>query len=242
MNFQRSRHIMPWISMVILLLLVSNDISVYAQEGMGTSKRDERRKSIPLDKLKIRLEDPKREQMMQPERVIDTIGVKKGESVADVGAGTGFFSFRLATRVGVEGKVYAVEIEDELLTYIRNKVEKSKVSNIIPVKSSDFDPNLPPASCDKILLVNSYAYFSDPVAFMRNIRKALKPGGLVAVIDLDEDKVKEKRKAIKKNLPVKGKLRLASEVVDEMKRAGFVLRETHDFLDSRHFLVFNAIE
>lgn len=240
MDYQRSRNIMHWISMVILLLLASNNVSVYAQEG--TSTLEKRRKSIPLDKLKLKLEDPKREQMMQPDRVIDAIGVGKGDSVADVGAGTGFFSFRLATKVGVEGKVYAVDIEDELLAYIRKKMEKNKVTNIIPVKSSASDPNLPQASCDKILLVNSYAYFSDPVAFMKNIRKALKKGGLVAIIDLDEAKVKEKRKLIKKKLPLPENLRLTSEVIDEMKRAGFVLRESHDFLNSRHFLVFSAIE
>jgi ubiquinone/menaquinone biosynthesis C-methylase UbiE len=226
--------------MVILLLLVSNNVSVYAQEGVRN--REDFRKKIPVDELMIRLEDSKREQSIQPERVIDVLGVKKGETVADVGAGTGYFSFRLAALVGVEGKVYAVEIEDELLEYIRNKMDKNKVTNIIPIKSSESDPKLPPASCNKILLANTYGYLSDPVTFMKTIRKALKPGGLVAIIDLDEDKVKEKRKSIKKTLPVQTKLRFASEVIDEMKRAGFVLRESHDFLDSRHFLIFSVIE
>ncbi len=242
MNYDRFRKIFFWISVVTLAILLIGSASSFAEEKRTIYEK--RRNSIPLDKLKVRLEDPKREEKMQPARVIEVFGVKKGESIADVGAGTGFFAFRLANTVGAEGKVYAVEIEDELLDYIRNKMEQNKVTNIIPVKSSDTDANLPPASCDKILLVNSYAYFSDPIGFMKALRKALKPGGTVGVIDLDEDKVAEKRKAIKKPLPPhvmkQGELKHAKDVVDEMKLAGFTLQASHDFLDTRHFLIFSV--
>jgi len=215
--------------MTVVLLLLNQSISIYAQELVPT--REERRKLIPIDKLIKHLEKPKRDQSLQLDMVMNILGVKKGDVVADVGAGTGVFSFRLASKVGMEGKVFAVEIEDGLIDYIRNKVEKNGVTNIIPVKSSESGPNLSPACCDKIVLVNTYNYFPDPIAFMINLRKALKPGGLVAIIDMDQSK----DKALKK-------LSVVSDVINDMKSSGFELRGSHDYVDGKYFLVFGAIE
>ena len=227
MNYKKLRNILYWAVMVIPLFLLTGNVSVYAQEEV--SKRAHNRKIVPVDKLINRLEDPKRKRLLQPERVLDVFGVKSGECVADVGAGSGYFTFLLAARVGGKGKVYAVEIEDELLDYIRRKTDESKVTNIIPLKSSESDPKLPLASCDKILLVSTYYYLEDPVAFMNNIRMALKPGGLVAIIGVDPTKVKATKKMI-----------TASEVIDDMKRAGLVLHESFNFLANKYFLVFGA--
>jgi protein-L-isoaspartate O-methyltransferase len=225
---------MHWILIqIILLLLVSFYIPAYSKEGPFT--REERRKLIPLNKLITKLETTKVEKEKQPEKVLNVLGIKQGEIIADIGAGTGFYAFRIADRVGSEGKVYAVEIEDELLDYIRNKMDKIKITNIIPIKSSDSGPNLPPlANCDKIIISNSYYYFKDPVMFMKNTLKALKPGGIVAIMDLDEAKVYKGSKQRKK-------LSLPSEVIEDMKSAGLELLESHDFLATRFFLVFKQI-
>ena len=221
---------MHWI-LIILLLFVGTTISAYAKEGPFT--REERRKLMPLNNLMTNLENTRVEKEKQPEKVLNILGIKQGEIIADVGAGTGFYTFRIADRVGIEGKIYAVEIEDELLDYIRTKMNKNKITNIIPIKSSDSGPNLPPlANCDKIIISNSYYYFKDPVMFMKNTLKALKPGGMVAIIDLDEAKI------YKGNSKQRKKLSLPSEVIEDMKSAGLEFVESHDFLATRFFLVF----
>jgi len=227
-NF-RLKHVICRITSVVLMLTIVNVLTGYAQENI--SKRETRRNSVPVDKLIKNLEDPKKELEKQSERVLDVFDVKMGDRVADVGAGTGLLAFKMSARVGAEGKVYAVEIEDELLNVIRAKIAKTKTENIIPIKSSETDTNLPLECCDKILLIGTYYYLEDPVIFMGNLRKSLDSGGLVGIINLDATKARVKTK--KSFVP-------ASKVIDEMRRAGFVLRESHNFLATRYFLVFSA--
>jgi ubiquinone/menaquinone biosynthesis C-methylase UbiE len=217
---------------LVLVVLGAPGTPLFAQDDV--SIRAQRRKLIPLDRLKVFLEAPKRVQVMQPGKVLDLLGVQKGETVADIGAGTGFFTFYMVERVGPEGKVYAVEIEDELLEFIRGKMAEQNIANIVPLKSAENTPNLPEASCDRILIANTYIYFEDPVLFMKNLRPALKAGGLVAIIEVDAEKVAAAQRKLL--LQVKGRLR--SEVIREMEDAGFRLRETYDFLEMRFFLIF----
>jgi len=165
------------------------------------------------------LEDPRREKENQVERVIETFGVSPGNAVADVGAGTGLFTFPLAVKVGGNGKVYAVEIVDEMLRHIGKKAKEYNLKNIQLVKSSESDPNLPHSSCDKIVVANTYHHIGDRVAFMTNLRKALKNGGSVAIIST--------LNAIK-----------PPKIISEMEQAGFKLYAKHDFLKNRLFLVF----
>lgn len=220
---------------IILLLVQVFSSSVQAEDQVST--RAQRRELIPLDRLKVFLDAPKRVQTMQPERIIGLLGVQQGETVADIGAGTGFFSLYMAAAVGTAGRVYAVEIEDELLAVIQEKIEKQNIPNIVPVKSSETAPNLPQGCCDRILIANTYIYFDDPVTFMKKVHQALQPEGTIGIVEVDAVKAQSKRKLL---LRTKG--RLAGEVIDEMKTAGFELRESYDFLESRFFLVFTRLD
>lgn len=218
------KHLFTWFAAAIIALLVSSAYTVFA-EDMG--KRRPARKPFAPSKIEKILESPQREQWQQPDRVIATLGLKNVAVVADIGAGSGYFTFLLAEAVGAAGKVYAVDIQEEMLEYIRQKMSRTGVMNIIPVKSTETDPRLPSSSCDRILLVNTYHELTEPIALMKNLRKALKPGGIVAII----------------NWRKMGKMPSISsdEIIEDMQIAGFVLSATHDFLERQYFLVFNPL-
>jgi ubiquinone/menaquinone biosynthesis C-methylase UbiE len=166
------------------------------------------------------LEDQTREKDNQPDRVIEVFGVRPGDVVADVGSGTGLFTFRLSDKVGKDGKVIAIDILDDMLAYIDGKMKEKGIANIRLVKSSASDPHLQPASCDKILVANTYQHIGDRAAFLDHLRKSLKANGTIAII------------SHKGTQP-------PADVIKEMERTGFKLRQKFDFLKNRFFLVFN---
>ena len=172
------------------------------------------------------LESPQREQWQQPDRVIRSLGLKKGDAVADVGAGSGYFSFRLADLVGSNGKVYAADIDDEMLNFMRGKMENSSITNITLVKSSMSDSNLPVACCNNILMVNTFHELAEPLQFMRNLRKSLKKDGSVAIINWNKNS-----KAGPLYVP-------EPEILNLMKQAGFGFVGSENFLKKQFFLKF----
>lgn len=212
---------------VALLLSVSVCLAASAQDNL---QQRTTRKPYSPSRIEKGLESPQREQWQQPDRVVAALGLQQGDVVADVGAGSGYFTFRLAKVVGSGGKVYAVDIQEEMLAYIRAKMQKTGITNIVPVSSAPIDPMLPAASCNSILLVNTYHELVDPVALMKNLRQALKPGGTIAILNWNES-VTRKKLYVPMDL-----------VVEQMKLAGFRLSKSHDFLERQYFLVFSQLD
>ena len=129
------------------------------------------------------LDRPEREKEEQPSKLMKALPLKAGDVVADIGAGSGFYTFRLAERVAPGGKVLAVDIQPEMLDIIRKRMKERKVTNVEPVLSVVDDPKLPPGGVDLILLVDVYHEFDHPYEMTTAMVKALKPGGKLVFVE-----------------------------------------------------------
>jgi ubiquinone/menaquinone biosynthesis C-methylase UbiE len=129
------------------------------------------------------LERPEREQEEQPSKMLESLNLQPGLVVADIGAGSGYHTFRMAKKVGPQGKVYAVDIQKEMLDIIRGRMKRNKVANVIPVQGKIDDPCLPPGAVDLILMVDVYHEFSHPYEMTQAMLRALKPGGKLVFVE-----------------------------------------------------------
>ena len=189
----------------------------------------ERRTSEPYKGDLAIFEDPQRERNLQPDRVMDILGIKAGSHVADVGAGSGWLTVRAARRVGEGGLVYAVEINADYVKYIEERAAREKLSNVRTVLGTEDDPRLPDASADAVILLKTYHELSQPIRLLRHVRRAMRAGGRLGIIDRGG-------KGDDHGLD-------ADSVVREAVRAGFELVEQHDFVKPDgmdYFLVFRA--
>lgn len=175
------------------------------------------------------LERPERQQEELPDKVVGNMGLKPGDMVADIGAGTGYFVFRMSPLVP-QGKVYAVDIQPEMLAIIERRMKDGNINNVIPVQGNETDTKLPPASVDVALLVDAYHEFSYPYEMMESLARSLKPGGRVILIEYrGEDP----------DVPIKLLHKMTeAQVKKEMNAVGLAWKETKDFLPQQHFLVF----
>jgi ubiquinone/menaquinone biosynthesis C-methylase UbiE len=157
-----------------------------------------------------------RENRLHINQVMDVLAIKPGKSVADIGAGSGWFTVRAARRVTSSGTVYAVDINPEALHYIEQRARKEQLSNVKTVMGKADDPQLPPAGVDAVLLLKTYHEVAEPVALLRNLRTSLRPGARIGIIDRDGNGTDH---GIHKEV-----------VLREADQAGYHLLEEHDDL------------
>jgi ubiquinone/menaquinone biosynthesis C-methylase UbiE len=174
-------------------------------------------------------DDPARDAWQLPTRVIDALEVPASASVADIGAGTGHFSVRLAKAVP-RGTVYAVDIEPSMLEHVRRRAVEARLPNIVTVEASTTGPNLP-KPIDLAIVVDTYHHIADRPTYFRDLQKALAADARVAVIDF--------RKDSPEGPPPEFRFE-ADQIVAEMNRAGLRLDAKHDFLPRQHFLIFRV--
>ncbi len=201
--------------------------SASTETNERSSDRIDRSTSEPYSGSLSIFEDPKREDRLQVNRVMDILGIKTGSHVADVGAGSGWFTVRAAKRVGSGGLVYAVEINSEYLKHIDKRSEDENLSNIRTILGKEDDPLLPEKSVDAVLLLKTYHEIGEPVRWLRRMRSAMREGALLGIIDRTG---KGDDHGIDRDI-----------VVKEAQRAGFVLLDQHDFVrpdEVDYFLVF----
>ena len=129
------------------------------------------------------LERPEREQEERPRLLLDALGLKPGQAVADVGAGSGYLTWRLAERVGPSGQVYATDIQPEMIAILRTNMSARKLTQVVPVLSTPEDPHLPTNALDLIILVDVYHECEFPYEMARGMTAALKPGGRLVLVE-----------------------------------------------------------
>lgn len=163
---------------IALLLAALAAASAAAQEAHG--------RLFPPEDLGL-LEGPDRDAWQQPERIMDALGIADGAAVADLGAGGGWFTIRLARRVGPTGIVYAEDIQPEMIESTQRRVEREGLKNVKVVRGTATDPRLPAGSLDAVLMVNIFNELEDPVALLRNVALSLNTRGRVGIVEFKKD-------------------------------------------------------
>ena|ERR1051326_9030582 len=173
---------------------------------------------------------PEREAEEQPDAALDAIGIVKGSSVADVGAGAGYFTWRLAERVGRSGKVYANDIEPRMLELLRGNMQQRKIVNVEPVLGTVDDPKLPHNSIDLVLMVDVYHEFSEPQKMLQRMRESLKPDGRLVLLEYRAEDPK---------VPIRPEHKMTvAQVKAEIEPEGYKLDRTLETLPRQHILIF----
>jgi SAM-dependent methyltransferase len=218
----------PFIQILVALCVLGWHVGrIYAQSE--TNSAPQRKTSEPYTGDLSIFDSPGREDRLQINRVMDILGITPGKSVADIGAGSGWFTVRAARRVGADNLVYAVDINPEAVRYIDQRAGKEQLQNVKTILSQPDDPLLPRNSVDAVLLLKTYHEIARPIVLMRNLRAALRPGAKVGVIDRNGN---GEDHGVGRDI-----------VVREAKEAGYKLEGSYDFVKGDkmdYFLVFTA--
>lgn len=174
---------------------------------------------------------PEREAEEHPDEALDALKIAKGAAVADVGAGVGYFTWRLAERVGPSGVVYGEDIQPQMLDQLRKNMQERHLDNVRAVLGTTVDPKLPKASLDLVLLVDVYHEFSEPEKMLDSIRESLKPGGRLVLLEYRGEDPK---------VPIRPEHKMTVEQVrEEVQPEGFKFDRSIEVLPQQHIIVFH---
>jgi SAM-dependent methyltransferase len=166
----------------------------------------------------------------EPDVAIDALDLQRGMTVADVGAGSGYMTIRLAKRVGPTGKVYGQDIQPEMISLLQQRITKEKITNVVPLLGLVDDPKLPAGSLDLELLVDVYHEFSEPQKMLRGLRSALKPGGRLVLLEYKKEDP---------TIPIRLEHKMTvAEAKLEVEAEGFTLSKVDGRLPRQHILIF----
>jgi ubiquinone/menaquinone biosynthesis C-methylase UbiE len=176
------------------------------------------------------LEDPQRDAYQKPQEVVAALDLQEGEAIADIGAGSGYFSLRFARHAGERGRVYAIDTDPDMIRYMNRRIRDLNLRNIVTILSDPDDPLLPNAAIDLFFLCNTWHHIEHQPEYLALMRRMLRPRGQVAMIDFQ-----------KRDLPVGPpvEMKIAREdLVRQMESNGFGLTREYTFLPYQYFLVF----
>ena len=208
------------IAFILMSPVVAQTTAPMKQQHLGHSFDDAEKWAKVFD-------DPQRDALQKPDEVLDALRLQGTDKVADIGAGTGYFSVRIAKRV-LEGKVFAVDIEPDMLRYLGERAHREHLSVLVPVRATADSPNIP-EPVDVVLVVDTYHHIENRVSYFAKLRDSLVPNGRVAIIDFKLDAPEGPPPEFR--LP-------PEKIATELAAAGYSLVETHTFLPRQYFLVF----
>jgi SAM-dependent methyltransferase len=176
------------------------------------------------------LERGEREEEEAPDVALNVLKIPRGASVADIGAGSGYITVRLAARVGPTGRVFANDVQPQMLTILARRLERAKISNVTLIEGTFEDPKLPPASIDLAIMVDVYHELSQPQAMLRHLRESLKPGGRLVLLEYRKEDP---------TVPIKPEHKMSvAEAKMEVEAEGFTLSKVDEALPRQHILIF----
>jgi ubiquinone/menaquinone biosynthesis C-methylase UbiE len=220
----------PGMAALALLLFLHGVVTASPQspaQAPATPPGEPRKTSEPYTGDLSVFDAAGREDRLQINRVMDILGIAPGKAVADIGAGSGWFTVRAARRVGASGLVYAIDINPEAIAYVGERARKEQLQNVKTILSKADNPLLPASSVDAVLLLKTYHEVAQPVTLLENLRAALRPGARVGVIDRQGN---GEDHGVGRGI-----------VIGEAKQAGYKLLEQYDFVKGDkmdYFLVF----
>lgn len=214
-------------SSLVLLAVLWAPGRIFAQSG-SPAPAAQRPTSTPYaGDLSTIFDDPKRDEQLQVNRVMDMLGIAPGKNVADIGAGSGWFTVRAARRVTDTGTVYAVDINPQAIQFVADRAKKEHLRNIKTILSTPDDPQLPADSINAVLLLKTYHEVAHPVRLLKNLRKSLSPGVKIGIIDRNGNGTDH---GVGKDV-----------IVREAAEAGYELIDSSDFVKAAgvdYFLIF----
>jgi cyclopropane fatty-acyl-phospholipid synthase-like methyltransferase len=221
------RRLLSTFTLIVFVLLAIDAWAQHKPQGEPHGQGHLQHRFEDAEEWAKRFDDPAREAWQMPARVLEALEIKPGQAVADIGAGTGYFTIRLA-RLPAKPKVYAVDIEPSMLQYLQKRAAHEGLTNVTTVLAGPDRTNLP-EPVDLVLIVDTYHHIPNRVAYFNALRKTLKPGGRVAIVDF--------RKDSPEGPPPEFRF-TPEQITGEMTQAGFQLQRTHDFLPRQIFLVY----
>jgi ubiquinone/menaquinone biosynthesis C-methylase UbiE len=216
----------------LVATLVVATVTLVAAQATGVHPVSGRRFAEVMDASGASwLDRSERDLEEAPDTALDIIGVKKGSTVADIGAGSGYMTEKLSKKVGPMGKVYATDIQQGMLDLLGKRIAKRKLTNVTPVLGTQDDPRLPIESLDLVLMVDVYHELSQPQLMLRHIKGALKPGGRLVLLEYRKEDP---------NVPIRPEHKMSvAEAKLEVEAEGFKLTTTNEDLPRQHILIFS---
>lgn len=220
----------------IIILVFFASFFLLASQGCSVGKQKHgaphtQHRFDDIEKWVALFEDPDRAQWQKPEEVVKNLSLKDGYVIADIGAGTGYFTRRFAEAVRPHGTALGLDIEPAMVEYMREDARKLNLDNYVSRRIKPDNPELSPKSVDVIFVCNTLHHIEDRVAYLRRLSTSLKPGGRVVIVDF-----------YKRPLPVGPSPRMKlsrDDVITEFEEAGYRLKQTRDFLPYQYFLEFS---